>query len=437
MRRTSDIPRWGHKWGLALTIPMAAAIAAIGVYVLTLEFQADLSHAKARRERWPTTFGELDAWYETPPRDQNAALDLAKAFTLLTPWSPDGDARLVGECSRLWPPTNQPLPHELITALQECVARHENAIALFHRVVPLPRARYPVKYSLGDKCVMPHLIELRRANRVLQFDAILAAELQQPDRATASLAAMLALAHSLDHEPHLHASMVRTMMLDIFIQTLPQVFSRVQLHDEQIQQLADATTMERDQDALLRALVGNRVNLLEAANLVSSPGCGGSLSRSYARDMISADLRQVDRLIECVRTKTLSDLTATLGDVKSGLPALGDVKSGTPRLGATRGGMSPMGSVVTYLTIASSRRMAATAFAIERYRLAHETIPESLGLLGDYGVVPPVDPYTDQPIKFARVADGYSLACAYGEPLTVRYRAGPASAVSESVGAQE
>ncbi len=66
----------------------------------------------------------------------------------------------------------------------------------------------------------------------------------------------------------------------------------------------------------------------------------------------------------------------------------------------------------------ASLRTAVAALAIERHRQAHGGLPESLDqLVPDYLDAVPTDPFTGDPMKYVKSADGYTVY-SVGDDLT-------------------
>ena len=73
-------------------------------------------------------------------------------------------------------------------------------------------------------------------------------------------------------------------------------------------------------------------------------------------------------------------------------------------------GPSGDGSVESNLRNIARLRAARTALAVERYRLAHGQLPESLGaLVPEFLDEVPVDPFGDGPVKYKRLENGFMV----------------------------
>ena len=197
-----------RRWPWVLLALMLVVAVPLGIVRYTLHRRVVVELARIRAAGYPTTLAELDAWYPTPT-DANAADVYLEAFdayvsdeeleALLPHFSMNVD----------WPAPDEPIPAEMLTAMEAYLAKNAEALALLVEAASIPECRYPVDLREGLDVRLPHLIELRTGTELLALQASVAAERSEGESVVGSIRATLALAESLKHEPILISQLVR------------------------------------------------------------------------------------------------------------------------------------------------------------------------------------------------------------------------------------
>lgn len=416
-RRGRKPRRWTKwLWG-AILISLLAG----GLHFATLrhhwraEFHQRIEAIRAAG--FPVTGEELDAWYPWPQAGENAANWITGAATVQQKldqeqWKPL--EALVGRSSER-PRPAEPLSAELKILLEQFVQRNAKALESLHEAAAILECRYPVDFSKGPSILVPHMGDVRDGCRLLGVEAAWQAESGNATGAAEAVEAILQVAGSLDKEPIMMSHLVRMAGANVAIGPLERALSRVEFTDEQLARLQKAFGDVHGADGLLRAIAGNRCmhlvafqrpqaldrehfNHLPPVPLLEAYSALG-LS---ARDVVAF----LDHMEECIRIVQLPTFQRSAA-----------VDAADARLRAKRGlfvhEFGYAGFLIRRETHeAAWMKLAAAALAVERYRLARGSLPESLGqLVPGYLAVVPVDPFDGAPLRFKRTDQGFAVYC--------------------------
>lgn len=164
--------------------------------------------------------------------------------------------------------------------------------------------------------------------------------------------ASLEIARRLSEEPVLDSQLIRHACQSKCLYWLAHGLAHIQLTEKQLKNLADALEQAHKPDAV------NRAAETELENAVDAHGCTGYSGNSVRRIM--------QPTIDSARERDTSEL--------------------------------------------ASYRVAQTVLAIERFRVAHNRLPDSLDeLTPDLIKAVPVDPFTDGPLGYVMLEPGYAV----------------------------
>ncbi|HAB19667.1 MAG TPA: hypothetical protein PLX89_26055 [Verrucomicrobiota bacterium] len=308
-----------------------------------------------------------------------------------------------------------------------------------------PRAVFPVAWEDGFQALIPHLSVLRSVQNLLEVRV--AAKLAQGDVAGAFADAecSIHLADALREEPLLISQLVHFSQMNIAART---VWRGIVTHSWTDAQLAEFQRLFQQTDWLgcvAYALEGERSNALstfdrwiaggrffgsqEADLRESEVDSDGGVPRpnlmptGWIRQNQAALAVQYQRLLEA--TRRLATNPPATGYLVA-LEELNQITQGVPP-GATAWA-SPYDIFVRMLMPAMSNaaikavraevtaRCAATACALERYRLRTGAYPEKLAaLVPDFLSAVPRDPMDNQPLRYARTTDELFRLWSVGE----------------------
>ena len=382
-------------------------------------FRINVHSALTRRLRelseagYALSLRELDERYVLPDGAENAADYYLTAFSHYG--EPNGEAKAllpwVGKAEK--PPRSEPIDEVMQQAIEAFLSDNEKALTLLHEAVTLEHSQYPMDFGQGSDMPMPWLKDVRRSAFLLSLEGLVACAQDNRNRAVESVHATLALAQSLDC-PLLISRLVQIAIRALACRNTEQVVNRVTLTDGQLQTLAQWLEAYTDEAGYRQALIGERCfglySFRTPGGISSDMGGGKILSTVlvplkifglHDRDMLSyVNLTQdyIDAL-DLPRGERLAACEAITADFNSG----------------KRGGLLTkilMPALLRTYQIETRHvadlRVARTALAVQRYRLAQGKLPQALDeLVPAYLDAVPTDPFGGQALRYSLRAKGY------------------------------
>lgn len=424
--RQHEIPadhavRRKRRWGCAILVALALAtpvILFVGAYVAIVwssDRLADEAIAKARAAGDPVDLASMDAFYPLSPAIEEATAHWLRAseivgdpgFNSTTKGIPlfDG-ARTVDEEEILGPGD--------LEKVAPFLDRYRDAIDAAHAARRAGSvARFPIDFDDGIAMLIPHVQNMRSVNRLLELD--LEAKLARRDRegAVEDLLSMVATSESLKNEPILVSQLVRIACLGVAAGALERTLARHELTDEQLALIQEAFARQQLHDSLGRALRGEQFFLIQVSQTNASTG---DPAADWARSLPfrGADMAKGMELwrdvIDASDEGMLETLTAT-----EAMEAEIDAVSGSTidrfRYPTTAMLLPAVGAATqAFLRGEATARLAETGVACERYRLAHDDLPQKLDdLVPEFLPRVPLDPFDRQPLRYRLTESGALL----------------------------
>ena len=381
------------------------------------EFQQRIEAIRAGG--FPVTLEELDKWYQWPESGENAAAAILNATSCYVPPAEKAAEETLSSILRGQGGRRAvPLPEDIRTVLAEHVKANAQALGFLHDAVTLEGSRYPVDLKKGYAHSLLYLGEVMSKASVLPcLEAILYAENGAPRRASEAVMTSLAVTRSLAREPTLICQINRLTCQRVALMALQRVLSRLEgFTDDQLSALSQAVARTSDGETWTRALIGERcflISLYEQPGLTEGPLPSSPLRRivvnTYKRrelgarsDIVFLDL--MDRLMQ-VRQLPRQERMSAAKTVDAARNAL-------PKRDFLIHEWMPSAVDVVRLELTEAARLATAScgLAVERYRLARGTLPETLrDLVPTYLPEVPLDPFDGQPLRYKHLERGYTV----------------------------
>ncbi len=394
---------------LALLIFTPAVGLAIYLSLASGRVEDGLAQVRAAGE--PLTAAELEDFYAVPAATDPTPLwlDAVAAIRTLDYNRSAKDLPIVGSEAKV-PLPGQPWPHEpaALAHLTEFATTVEQLHAAAEVGGP---ARYPTDFTQGTGMLLPHADRLRQAARLLNLDARVQARQGNARGAAQSLHAMFALAQSLEREPIIVSQLVRAACAGMGITALADLLPHIEFAPE------DLTRLQADLEAidyraeLQRALLGERVIGVGAFENAMVSGVAASAASVTRRDDLALYLDCMQRYNAAARTswkqaKVERDATERMVD-----DLMQNSLAGHSRYSLTKMVLPAIDSAFEAAFRSEARsRAAAVAIAVERRRLHHGRLPETLSqLVPDFLARVPADPFDDQPLRYRVEDEGYTI----------------------------
>ncbi len=357
--------------------------------------------ARIRAQGYPATLEELNAWYPQPA-GRNAADVYKKAFERFAePYPLQGRYATLPLLGSDRPdlfyevPLTEPISERTCALKAEFLAEHEEALQLLHEAAEVEQCRYPVDLRKGNAASTSHLHGVQKCAYLLGVEALAHAEAGRATRAVRSVCSQLALAGSMADEPMMTSLLARISMRYVAFRCLERVFNRTACPEPGLSDLQQALEQEDDPGALARAFAGERCiglprfegqGLISVLNL-SDRGTYLEHMAQWVRLAEGPVAGRVDAAQEQARQRIPRSCSLAAWLVQ-----------GNGR------------AVVADACSLAQMRAACTAVAVERYRMKHNSLPESLeDLVPVYLDAVPLDPFCGEPLRYVRTQGGYAV----------------------------
>jgi hypothetical protein len=311
------------------------------------------------------------------------------------------------------PRRTEPVDEAMRQAIEVFLSDNEKTLILLHEAVALKHAQYPMDFGQGPDMSLPWLKAVRRSAFLLSLEGLCACAQADPNRAMETVRATLALAESLDC-PLLINRLVQISVRTLACRNIEQVVSRLALSDEQLQRLAGWLETYTDEEGYRQALIGERcfgLSTFRAPGGISSHMGGGKVLSAILIPMKILGLHERDMLGYVNLMQDYIDaLELPEGERLAAYQAV-EKKLGSGKSGGLLTQMLMPALQRTYqleMRHIANRRVAHTALAVERYRLAQGTLPKALDeLVPTYLDEVPIDPFDGQALRYTLLAKGY------------------------------
>ena len=401
---------------LAGGVPILIAAIIFSRWIDSVAEELEAYKQDARAQGYPVTLEELDAWYPAVPDAENAALVYQEAFALMQAVDPDftrlaelyrlRDAELAG--SGYSP--------EHVDVIAGYLSVQTKGVAKLEEASRLKRARFPVDYTMGSDAVLDHLAPMRSSARLLALEIGRALAQGDSERAINNNVQMLAIVRAGGTEPSLVAQLVRIAIASMVFEELERTLSHGDFLSPELAALDAAWVEAHRPDALAQALAGERcltssmmISLLNDNATVNDPDLEAI---SKARNNLPAALFRT-----YIAYEELSVYRGFANAIPEGEPDWPVLYANPPMQDAAENTWAPLTAILmpalsrvhrAFIRDETIYRTARTALAVERYRLDHDALPDTLAACVPKYVPAEViaDPYTGEPLKYRPEEDG-------------------------------
>ena len=352
--------------------------------------------AAIRQAGEPVTLFELDSWYVEPPAGENAAPLYGQAFAALS------------------------LQDASTKAFRE---QNQKALEFLHQATARTSCRFPVNLRAGQQALMPHLPKMKSCAQLLSQQARFEAVNGRADLAVQCVLDGLRVVRALDAEPTAISQSVRLTSEQIASAGLEQTLNYAALSLTNLTKLQRAfeETEKAGVGMLARGFAGERCI---TASMFTAPvevaANAAAAMRQPRPDGFFARYRRTSTN-QADYAYCLDHMTALVGAAQAPFPDCltiigpweGDVGIAKSRGYVIAGLMLPNMAMLLERSAVTSAylRLAQTALALERYRLAHGgSLPaESSALVPEYLAAIPADPFDGKPLRYKKAQKGYVI----------------------------
>ncbi|HEV7280024.1 MAG TPA: hypothetical protein VGN57_07400 [Pirellulaceae bacterium] len=414
-----------RRWGWAIVIvmglatPLALLVAAYIVVVWSNERIAEGAIAKARAAGDPVSVADMEAYSPASPAIEEATAHWMRAseviggpaFNSSTTGVPFFDGSRPDDANEVLQPDELAIATAFLDRYREALdeahaARRAGAVAWF-----------PLEWQDGLAIQLTHVQNLRGVNRLLELD--LEVKLAQGDveGAVEDLLSMVATSEALSNEPILVSQLVRIACLGTATNALERTLRRHDLTDEQLARLQQAFARQHFHDGLRRAYRGEQ---FWAIHTMRVDGSSGIAEVDWAKKLPfnGADLSktlEIWRPVIDASDQGMLEALAASQKMKEEVDAAADSTIDRLRYPMTLLMLPAVeASAKAFLRGEATARLAETAIACERYRLANGELPPKLDdLVPEFLPSVPADPFDRQPLRYV-VSDSGALLYSIG-----------------------
>jgi len=318
------------------------------------------------------------------------------------------------------------------------LSRYDSTIEELRQAARLPVSRFPLEYDKDDPAaiLLPHLAEMKRCTQVLQLRALAELQSGHSDQALADVKLILRLQNSMRTEPILISQLVRIAMITLVLQPVWEGLANRHWSDAQLAEL-DQALAPLDFMAAYKLSMRGELALCQGGifdflrrhpeELHNLMGLGGTdenslwLPNPFASRLMPKGWFYQNQL-RCARPMVEFYLPAADTERRIFSPSL--IRKGDDAIQAeTTGRRNPYNGLEPLLLPAlgnaaqrfalgqNSVDLARTAVALERYRMAHQSYPESLDALITQI---PHDVINGGPLHYRRTDDGQFILYSVG-----------------------
>jgi hypothetical protein len=374
----------------------------VGIFIWRTYAYRSLEDA-IRAKGEPLTLAELDAWYTPVPEERNAAQVVLVALDRFQ--EPPSDAPIPFITKFKWDAHGAPLPDESKRAVAECLVANKECLDLIAQATALPESRYPFAVSTALTGTLPHLARIRGLTRLQLLEVIYKAQTDDMAGATDSAIRLMRLGETLKNEPILISQLVRLACHSMAFDSVDELLNRGPSTEERLKALQEQVRALDDSEAMHRAFAGERCFVTD-----TSYKYGGGMNDVLLQFFRGSTTRILTRAVDASRLPSV-DRRIQLQQIEQSIPTPG--KRGVPFF------LNPLASILfpawtgtvdAFDRDAAQLRVAATAIAAERYRLANGMLPDTLdALVPTYLESVPVDPFDGKPLRYIRHEVGYTV----------------------------
>ena len=395
-----------RKWvsWMVIGVGMAALLMVAGAWLHFggMESSSAARIAALQQRGLPTTGEELDAWYALPPGTPDATSAWVDALSALF------DVRLSPQQMDQLPVIGMPPltdvspgePWSQAQAVEDILTEHATSLDALRDVsLSGGAARFPISYAPRPlQAKMDHLPQLRNGARWLRLSSEFHAWRQEPQRVGEDLTAMIQLSQANRFDPCLISVLVNGAAFNLWFDALQRAVGVSPLRAEDCERMQGRLANIDFDEAMLRALQGERAMGLTEMRLIASPFTIES-RRAYLdyleyheRQFINPDDPELVNLEDSLQ----------LGDnLVFGRQRLMTVRLLAPAFYHAMKGIDGM---------EARRRIGLLTLAGRRFVVSHGRLPEAPEELVDW--LPEsqrdtvfIDPFTQQPLTFVRGED--------------------------------
>jgi hypothetical protein len=410
----------------SFAVCIVIVIAAFVVWRVNLTRDVNARLAAIRAASLPTSGAELNNYYPAVPDNENAALVMTQAFALMRNY-PDSRSNEIANFKI--PPRGQPLTEEQKQLLTGYVEMNAAVLAKASEAVKLSKSRYPIDLSPGFDVLLPHLAKLRHLAKTAEFEGLLSLNVGHPSDTDVSIENILGIARTLDDEPSDLSWILRVRIITMAGMVLERRLNASSGSDPELAELVSMFAAVGNTNLFARTHIGVRAMAIPYFGMTWTE-INGLTETGTRREELANELSVPawQRILFPVTGIFERDLRYFLGAMETNIAltslppprnliAKDELTKAIEEAARHHYHLSVMflqflGGESLEAECSARVRLATTALAVERFRLAHGRLPENLNeLVPQFLSALPVDPFdpANAGLRYHCLAKGYVI----------------------------
>ena len=401
------------KWTLRLAIFLLAVGLlgwSIANYYVAKSIRTQI--AQLRTDHQPLTFAELDAGAPKIAWEDDAAPYYAAALALIHYEESFPEYDQATKTGRITP--------EMLAEARRRVEANRLVLEMLDRGSGLPGCNSDLGLRYGISACLPTLNKARGVANAASMRTRLLAFQGQGDQAVQSAISSLGMPRVFDRQPILIAFLVKIGCTAMFCRDVAAVLEHGQPSDKALRELGDALSQAEPSLDVRRTFVAERVYFLELSRDLIG---GGRSLKAEDNDAAPLPLPEAKQMqagsglpLRAMLAQNLPHYQQFAEAAALDWPRMLDAARGIQHTQfASRFDFfgpiiipSFVRAIENTGRVLAEIRSARVAIAIERYRLAHGQLPDSLNQLPASADLP-TDPFTGQSLIYRKTDDGYCV----------------------------
>jgi hypothetical protein len=410
-----------HIFGLGALFLILGVMVAVGIYLYHRnQVQRELAEVLAGLDQadpgW--RLEGLEGARPPVPREEDSAALILQIHRKLPPkWLMDDPEAKWGDLA-----PNEPLPPQEVARFEPRMAQLEPLVADLRLLAHRPHGRFAIIFTKDMiSTLVPHVQNVREVADVLEQYAFWQAHHGDFDGALLSCRAGCNAARSLDGEPLLISQLVRSASLRITLAALERTLAAGESSAASLRAVQETLADAESHDSSVTGLRGERAGMHMLCSNLENGTVPPSLLLGLAGGKGGPGFNIGDKAAEIALAASvpashvwilqffndaleMSKLPGPMQETR--MDELHRAPASAPILARV---LCPavIKCHTTFRRTKTHLRCATVAVAVERYRLRHGRWPADLAALRpEFLADVPLDPYTDEPLKYRKTGDG-------------------------------
>ncbi len=380
-----------------------------------------------RAQGYPVTLAELDAWYVTPPDQENGAIEiLAGARQITDYWTASGQWMDPNYSNNLHT-AELPLSVPARAALASIIHSNQTALRLTRDGLKKPQFRFPVNYAAYDfRAGHDVRRQIQELGMLLRWEIFHYRAEGQTEAAMDSIATRLQLADTMTSDPSLLSLLTRNGFIETPLRNLSTQLSSGPVSSNSLIRLMPLLLALDQSTSVSRALAGERVcdlahweKNIQGGGYTESPfnhwptklHTVGQLIYIHGGHQTADKLHYLELFSSAITSSETSSIALLKFADETERKYPKDTKTSWDQLYTHNLGTLLPSFIRSTLSKQAHCRLARTALAVELYRNNHQgNLPAQLAdLMPDYLDLVPTDPFSNSSVLYQRTTTGYRI----------------------------